>query len=71
MAVLKCDVDIYPFTSPGWSHSCLLVHKFLHSGGFVPQAMGGYKMVSPQWHVSSSKPSNTRIRESPGMWDEH
>lgn len=36
------------FHLPGWSHSCLLVHMFLHSGGLVPQAMGGYRTVRPQ-----------------------
>lgn len=68
MTIFKCSVNIYSFISPGWSHSCLLVHMFLHSGGFVPQAMGGYKTVSPQWHVSSSKPANRGIREPHGLW---
>lgn len=54
--------------SPGWSHSCLLVHMFLHSGGFVPQGMGGYKTVIPQWHASSSKPTEEGIGTPERIW---
>lgn len=40
VTVCNCCVSCHYFP-PGWSHSCLLVHGFLHSGGFVPQGMGG------------------------------
>lgn len=38
------------------SQGCTLLHISLHSGGLVPQATGGYITVTPQRHLSSSKP---------------